>query len=84
MEHLLWVEKYRPQTVADCIIPERLKMPFQEYVNQKHIPNLLLCGTAGVGKTTVAKALCKEIGCDYMVLNGSDENGVDKIGRAHV
>jgi len=79
MEHLLWVEKYRPQTVADCIIPERLKMPFQEYVNQKHIPNLLLCGTAGVGKTTVAKALCKEIGCDYMVLNGSDENGVDTI-----
>ena len=77
--HLLWCERYRPQTVADCIIPERLKMPFQEYVNQKHIPNLLLCGTAGVGKTTVAKALCKEIGCDYMVLNGSDENGVDTI-----
>jgi DNA polymerase III delta prime subunit len=79
MEHLLWVEKYRPQKVADCILPERLKTPFQEYVNQNHIPNLLLSGSAGVGKTTVAKALCKEIGCDYMVLNGSDENGVDTI-----
>jgi replication factor C small subunit len=79
MEHLLWVEKYRPQKVADCILPERLKTPFQEYVNQNHIPNLLLSGSAGVGKTTVAKALCKEIGCDYMILNGSDENGVDTI-----
>jgi DNA polymerase III delta prime subunit len=79
MEHLLWTEKYRPETVADCILPERLKQPFQEYVNQKQIPNLLLTGGAGVGKTTVAKAMCNEIGCDFMVLNGSDENGVDTI-----
>ena len=79
MEHLLWTEKYRPQTVEDCILPERLKVPFQEYVNQKQIPNLLLTGGAGVGKTTIAKAMCNEIGCDYMVLNGSDENGVDTI-----
>lgn len=77
MEHLLWTEKYRPKTIEDCILPERLKKPFQEYVNQKNIPNLLLAGGAGVGKTTVAKALCNEVGCDYMVINGSDESGID-------
>jgi DNA polymerase III delta prime subunit len=79
MEQFLWTEKYRPKTVEDCILPERLKVPFQEYVNQKQIPNLLLTGGAGVGKTTIAKAMCNEIGCDYMVINGSDENGVDVI-----
>jgi DNA polymerase III delta prime subunit len=79
MEHLLWTEKYRPKTVEDCILPERLKVPFQEYVNQKQIPNLLLTGGAGVGKTSVAKAMCNEIGCDYLVINGSDENGVATI-----
>ena len=73
MEHLLWTEKYRPKTIEECILPERLKKPFQEYVNQKNIPNLLLSGGAGVGKTTVAKAMCEEIGCDVMVINGSDE-----------
>jgi len=77
MEHLLWTEKYRPQTVENCILPERLKIPFQEYVNQKQIPNLLLAGGAGVGKTTIAKAMCNEIGADYMVINGSDESGID-------
>jgi DNA polymerase III delta prime subunit len=77
MEHLLWTEKYRPQTIEDCILPERLKVPFQEYVNQKQIPNLLLAGGAGVGKTTVAKAMCNEIGADYIVINGSDESGID-------
>jgi DNA polymerase III delta prime subunit len=79
MDHLLWVERYRPQTVEECILPERLKTTFQEYVNQKEMPNLLLTGGAGVGKTTIAKAMCNEIGCDYMILNGSDENGVDTI-----
>ena len=79
MEHLLWTEKYRPRTVEDCILPERLKVVFQQYVNQKEMPNLLLAGGAGVGKTTIAKAMCNEIGCDYMVINGSDENGVDTI-----
>jgi DNA polymerase III delta prime subunit len=77
MEHLLWVEKHRPQTVEDCILPERLKAVFQEYVNQKQIPNLLLAGGAGVGKTTIAKALCNEVGCDFLVINGSDESGID-------
>jgi DNA polymerase III delta prime subunit len=79
MEQFLWTEKYRPKTVEDCILPERLKVPFQEYVNQKQIPNLLLTGGAGVGKTSVAKAMCNEIGCDYLVINGSDENGVATI-----
>ena len=77
MEHLLWTEKYRPKTIENCILPDRLKLPFQEYVNQHNIPNLLLSGGAGVGKTTVAKAMCNEIGCDFMVINGSDESGID-------
>ena len=77
VEQYLWAEKYRPQTIEECILPERLKKPFQEYVNQKTIPNLLLHGGAGVGKTTVAKAMCNEIGCDFMIINGSDESGID-------
>lgn len=77
MENLLWVETHRPQKIQDCILPERLKKPFQEYVNQAKIPNLLLAGGPGVGKTTVAKAMCNEIGCDYLVINGSDESGID-------
>ena len=79
LEHLLFTEKYRPKTINECILPDRLKTPFQEYVNQNNIPNLLLSGGAGVGKTTVAKAMCEEIGCDYMIINGSDENGVDVV-----
>ncbi len=78
-EHMLWVEKYRPQKIEDCILPESLKNTFQEFVNRKEIPNLLFCGTAGVGKTTVARALCNEVGCDYILINGSDENGVNTI-----
>jgi DNA polymerase III delta prime subunit len=76
-EQLLWVEKYRPRKISDCILPETIKTTFQEYVNRKEIPNLLLAGSAGVGKTTVAKALCEEVGCDYIVINGSDESGID-------
>jgi DNA polymerase III delta prime subunit len=79
MEHLLWVEKYRPQRVEDCILPESIKTTFQEYVNRKEIPNLLLSGSAGVGKTTIAKALCEEVGCDYIIINGSDESGIDVL-----
>ena len=78
-EHLLWVEKYRPQKVEDCILPDAIKATFQEYVNRKEIPNLLLSGSAGVGKTTIAKALCEEVGCDYMVINGSDESGIEVL-----
>jgi DNA polymerase III delta prime subunit len=79
MEHLLWVEKYRPKTIEECILPDAIKTTFQEYVNRKEIPNLLLSGTAGVGKTTIAKALCNEVGCDYIVINGSDESGIDVL-----
>ena len=78
-EHILWVEKYRPHKIEDCILPDGLKKTFQEYVNRKEIPNLLFAGSAGVGKTTVARALCEEVGCDYIIINGSDENGVDAI-----
>jgi DNA polymerase III delta prime subunit len=79
MEHLLWVEKYRPKTIQDCILPDAIKSTFQEYVNRKEIPNLLLSGSAGVGKTTIAKALCNEVGCDFIVINGSDESGIDVL-----
>ena len=73
MSDFLWVEKYRPQKIEDCILPSRIKDTFQEIVNQGNVPNLLLSGTAGIGKTTVAKALCKQLGVDYYVINGSDE-----------
>ena len=72
-EHFLWVEKYRPQTIDDCILPEDTKATFKEFLKKGEVPNLLLCGTAGTGKTTVARALCEELGCDYIVINGSDE-----------
>lgn len=78
-EQLLWVEKYRPQKVSDCILPDNIKSTFQEYVNRGEIPNLLLSGSAGVGKTTIAKALCNEVGCDFIVINGSDESGIDVL-----
>lgn len=79
MVHLLWTEKYRPKSIEECILPERLKKPFQEYVTQQNIPNLLLFGGAGVGKTTVAKAMCNEIGCDFLIINGSSETGIDVV-----
>lgn len=78
-EQLLWVEKYRPDKIDDCILPEAIKSTFQEFVNKGTVPNLLISGSAGVGKTTIAKALCKEVGCDYIVINGSDENGIDVL-----
>ena len=79
MNEFLWVEKYRPQTISDCILPDGLKKTFQEYVDAGEISNMLLCGTAGTGKTTVARALCNELGCDYIVINGSDESGIDVL-----
>ena len=69
----LWVEKYRPTIVEDCILPDSIKNVFQGFVDQKELPNLLLTGSAGVGKTTIAKALCDEIGASYIIINGSDE-----------
>jgi len=72
-DNFLWVEKYRPQTIEDCILPDATKEVFRGFLQQGEIPNLLLAGTAGVGKTTVAKALCAEMGADCYVINGSDE-----------
>jgi DNA polymerase III delta prime subunit len=69
----LWVEKYRPQKVSDCILPKDIKETFQNFVERGEIPNLLLCGPPGIGKTTIAKALCNELGVDFYVINGSDE-----------
>jgi len=78
-DQILWVEKYRPRKVEDCILPDSIKTTFQEYVDRKEIPNLLLSGSPGVGKTTIAKALCNEVGCDHIVINGSDESGIDVL-----
>ncbi len=72
-KEFLWVEKYRPNKVKDCILPESTRKVFQGFVDQGELPNLLLTGTAGVGKTTIAKAMCEEIGASYIVINGSDE-----------
>ena len=73
MENTLWVEAYRPSTIDECILPVEIKKTFKSILKQGEIPNLLLSGTAGTGKTTVAKALCNELGCDVMMINGSDE-----------
>ena len=73
MSDFIWVEKYRPQTIDECTLPESIKKTFSEFLNKGEIPNMLLAGPPGVGKTTVAKALCKELGVDYYVINGSDE-----------
>ena len=69
----LWVESYRPQTIEDCILPEGIKKTFSDFLAKGEIPNMLLAGPAGCGKTTVAKALCNELGVDFYVINGSDE-----------
>jgi len=76
-DDFLWAEKYRPQTVEDCILSESIKTTLQEYVNRKEIPNLILVGSCGTGKTSAAKAMCDQIGCDHLFLNGSSENGID-------
>jgi len=72
-DQFLWVEKYRPLKIDDCVLPESLKQTFRDYISKGELPTLLLCGTAGVGKTTVAKALCNEVGADFIMINGSDE-----------
>lgn len=78
-EEFLWVEKYRPQTIDDCVLPKGLKKTFREFVKNNEIPNLLLCGSAGIGKTTIAKALCTELDFDYILINGSEEGGIDTL-----
>jgi len=78
-DEFLWVEKYRPKTIKDTILPAGMKKTFQEFVDNGEIPNLLLSGTQGTGKTTVARALCEEIGADYIVINGSMNGGIDTL-----
>ena len=73
MSDFIWVEKYRPKTIDECILPENIKKTFNDFLNKGEIPNMLLAGPPGIGKTTVAKALCNELGVDYYVINGSDE-----------
>ena len=73
MSDFLWVEKYRPKTIEECILPSETKKTFLGFLSKGEVPNLLLSGPAGCGKTTVAKALCEELGADYYVINGSDE-----------
>ena len=73
MSDYLWVEKYRPRKIEDCILSQDIKETFSQFLSQTEIPNLLLSGTAGTGKTTVARALCEELGADYIIINGSDE-----------
>jgi DNA polymerase III delta prime subunit len=75
----LWVEKYRPKTIEETILPADLKATFQQFVDQKNIPNLILSGSAGVGKTTVARAMLEELGCDYIVINGSMNGNIDTL-----
>ena len=73
MNNTLWVEKYRPTKIEDCILPDEIKTTFQSIVDSGEIPNLLLTGSPGIGKTTVAKALCNQLDCDWLMINGSDE-----------
>ena len=78
-DEFLWVEKYRPQKVSETILPDSLKKTFQAVVNGKELPNMLLSGTAGTGKTTIARSMCEELGLDYIVINGSEEGNIDTL-----
>ena len=79
METFLWVEKHRPKSINECVLPDHLKNTFKEFVEDKHIPNLILSGGPGIGKTTVAKAMLDEIGATSLVINGSEESGIDVL-----
>ena len=79
LEEFLWVEKYRPKTIDETILPVDLKAVFQQFVDQKNIPNLILAGSAGVGKTTVARAMLEQLDCDYIVINGSMNGNIDTL-----
>lgn len=78
-KQFLWVEEYRPKTIDDCVLPAELKEFFQGIVAKGDIQNMLLTGSAGTGKTTVARALCEELNCDYIIINGSEESGIDVL-----
>jgi DNA polymerase III delta prime subunit len=78
-EDFLWVEKYRPRTVSETILPAEMKKMFQKFVTDQNIPNLLLCGRPGIGKTTIARAMLEELGCDYIVINGSLDRNIDTL-----
>lgn len=78
-EEFLWFEKYRPRTIEDCVLPNRLKDMFKQSLVSGELQNMLFSGTAGIGKTTVAKALCNELGLDYLVINGSEEGNIDTL-----
>jgi len=79
MNEFLWCEKYRPKKIADCILPKQIKSTFEDIVRGGDLHNILLAGTAGLGKTTVAKALCNELNLDYLFINGSEESGIDTL-----
>jgi DNA polymerase III delta prime subunit len=79
LEQFLWCERYRPKAIADTILPADLKKTFQTFVDQKNVPNLILAGSAGVGKTTVARAMLEELGCDYIIINGSMNGNIDTL-----
>jgi DNA polymerase III delta prime subunit len=79
LEQFLWVEKYRPHRIDDCILPTEMKATFKQFVAKGEIANMLLCGGAGMGKTTIARALCEELGCDYIVINASMERNIDTL-----
>lgn len=79
MTHIVWAEDARPHTIADCVLPNDLKSKLQRYVDDKEIPNLLFVGGPGIGKTSAAKAMCDEVGCDFMFINGSNERGIDML-----
>ena len=79
VDNFLWCEKFRPHTIDSCILSPSLKSIFKTYVEKGEIQNMLLCGTAGTGKTTIARALCEELGCDYLLINGSEESGIDVL-----
>ncbi len=75
----LWVEEYRPKTIDDCILPSSLKTLFKSFIDKGELSNLLFSGTPGIGKTTVAKALCDQLNCDWIMINGSEEGGIDVL-----
>ena len=78
-DEFLWCEKYRPRCVKDTILPKNLKDVFTNIVASKELPNMLFAGTAGLGKTTVARAICEELDCDYILINGSEEGNIDTL-----